>query len=52
METKTYKDLIVYNKAYEMTIEIYKATKEDGWFKMNPTPYTLHATRYTLHAIR
>ena len=28
MKTKTYKDLIVYNKAYEMAIEVYKTTKE------------------------
>lgn len=28
MKTKTYKDLIVYNKAYEMAIVVYKATKE------------------------
>ena len=28
MKTETYKDLIVYNKAYEMAIGVYKATKE------------------------
>jgi len=29
MKTETYKDLIVYNKAYEMAIEVYKATQEE-----------------------
>ncbi len=27
-KTKTYKDLIAYRKAYEMALEVYKATKE------------------------
>jgi len=38
---KSYKDLIVYKRAYGLALMIYKLTKD-----------FLHATRYTLHAIR